>query len=301
MNKSFTLIEILVVIVVIGVLSAFILVGMSSITNSANIAKGQAFANSLRNSLLINLLAEWKLNEGTGVSTADSWGNKTGTLNGPPTWKSGTDCVNGSCLYFDGTVSKYVTTAFVFGAPNYITSEFWIKANTDGNYHWILDGAQSLANGTYGIVRNINDIQYRYSNGTISNAGANYGNFFEGFDNKWMHIVVVADYVGNTVKYYRNGIFLSPAVSMTTPVKPTTTFTNIGNYAAGQYPVIGYIDEIRIYDAVVPVSEIKQNYFIGLNKLFKNNCIGLNEFNNRLVELKFNLFLGNLHYFKILI
>jgi prepilin-type N-terminal cleavage/methylation domain-containing protein len=43
MNKSFTLIEILVVIVVIGVLSAFILVGMSSITSSANIAKSQAF------------------------------------------------------------------------------------------------------------------------------------------------------------------------------------------------------------------------------------------------------------------
>jgi len=52
MNKSFTLIEILVVIVVIGILSAFVLVGMSSITSSANIAKVQAFINSMDNAII---------------------------------------------------------------------------------------------------------------------------------------------------------------------------------------------------------------------------------------------------------
>jgi len=73
MSNSFTLIEILVVIVIIGILSAFILVGMSSITNSANIAKGKAFADSTRNSLLGNLKAEIKLDEGTGQNIGDSW------------------------------------------------------------------------------------------------------------------------------------------------------------------------------------------------------------------------------------
>jgi len=48
-EKSFTLIEILVVIVVTGILSSFVLVGMSSITNDARIAKVKAFANSVRN------------------------------------------------------------------------------------------------------------------------------------------------------------------------------------------------------------------------------------------------------------
>ena len=108
MNKSFTLIEILVVIVVIGIISSFIIVGLSSVSDKANIAKGQAFSNSLRNSLLMNLVSEWKLDEGTGSTTLDSWGSNTGTLGtstigdaAEPTWT--TDCVSGKCLSFDGT------------------------------------------------------------------------------------------------------------------------------------------------------------------------------------------------------
>ncbi|MFA6374475.1 MAG: prepilin-type N-terminal cleavage/methylation domain-containing protein, partial [Candidatus Paceibacterota bacterium] len=40
MNKSFTLIEILVVIVIIGILSAFIIVSMAGVSDKATIAKG---------------------------------------------------------------------------------------------------------------------------------------------------------------------------------------------------------------------------------------------------------------------
>jgi len=58
MKKSFTLIEILVVIVIIGILSAFIIVSMSGVSQKATIAKGQAFANSLKNALMIT----WSLN-----------------------------------------------------------------------------------------------------------------------------------------------------------------------------------------------------------------------------------------------
>lgn len=47
-QKAFTLIEILIVIVVIGILSAFILVAMSSIINSANDAKIQNDITSLQ-------------------------------------------------------------------------------------------------------------------------------------------------------------------------------------------------------------------------------------------------------------
>ena len=80
MSKSFTLIEILVVIVIIGILSAFIIVSMVGVSDKARIAKSQAFANSLRNSLLINLVSEWKLNDGSGTTASDSWSANTGTL-----------------------------------------------------------------------------------------------------------------------------------------------------------------------------------------------------------------------------
>jgi prepilin-type N-terminal cleavage/methylation domain-containing protein len=98
-EKSFTLIEILVVIVVVGILSSFILVGMSSITSDANIAKGKAFANSLKNSLLMNLVSEWKLDETSGSTSYDSWSQNNGTVTGATIT---TDCVSGKCLEFDG-------------------------------------------------------------------------------------------------------------------------------------------------------------------------------------------------------
>jgi prepilin-type N-terminal cleavage/methylation domain-containing protein len=57
-ENSFTLIEILVVIVVIGILSSFILIGINSINENARITKIKVFANSLRNSLLTDIVFE---------------------------------------------------------------------------------------------------------------------------------------------------------------------------------------------------------------------------------------------------
>ncbi|MFA6374227.1 MAG: prepilin-type N-terminal cleavage/methylation domain-containing protein, partial [Candidatus Paceibacterota bacterium] len=61
MNKSFTLIEILVVIVIVGIISAFIIISMAGISSKANIAKGQTFSNSLKNALMLNMIAQYEL------------------------------------------------------------------------------------------------------------------------------------------------------------------------------------------------------------------------------------------------
>ncbi|HNP79684.1 MAG TPA: prepilin-type N-terminal cleavage/methylation domain-containing protein, partial [Candidatus Pacearchaeota archaeon] len=118
MNKSFTLIEILVVIVVIGILSAFVLVGMNSITTSANITKGKAFLNSLDNSLLLSRKSEWNFNNLTGtigqdISNAanfvtDNWSSNHGTASGTPNLEEGSSCVTGKCLSFNGS-TDYVS------------------------------------------------------------------------------------------------------------------------------------------------------------------------------------------------
>ena len=60
-NKSFTLIELLVVIVIIGILAGVIMISTSFSIDQANITKGKVFANSLRNSLITNLVSEWNL------------------------------------------------------------------------------------------------------------------------------------------------------------------------------------------------------------------------------------------------
>jgi len=131
LKKAFTLIELLVVIAVIGILSGLIVVSMNGVTNKATIAKSQIFSNSLRNSLMANLVSEWKFDENTGISTADSWsGGNSGTLTGAtlPTWLTGNNCIRGSCVSFDG-VDDYIVMAdsSSLDIVNDFTLEFIIK------------------------------------------------------------------------------------------------------------------------------------------------------------------------------
>ena len=70
-KKAFTLIELLVVIAVIGILSGLIVVSMGGITTKANIAKLQVFSNSIKNSLMSDFVAEYRLDG----NMTDTWSN----------------------------------------------------------------------------------------------------------------------------------------------------------------------------------------------------------------------------------
>ncbi|MFA5013434.1 MAG: LamG domain-containing protein, partial [Candidatus Paceibacterota bacterium] len=52
----------------------------------------------------------------------------------------------------------------------------------------------------------------------------------------------------------------------------------------------GYIDEVRIFDAAMPTSQIEQMYFAGLSKLFAKNQITQSEYQQRLANLPANNF-----------
>jgi len=62
-KQSFTLIEILVVIVIIGILSSFIFFTINDSVEKAQITKSKMFAESIRNNLLLNLVSEWKFDD----------------------------------------------------------------------------------------------------------------------------------------------------------------------------------------------------------------------------------------------
>ncbi len=122
-HKSFTLIELLVVIVIIGVLAGVTMISTSSSINKANFAKGKAFNESTSNSLLLNLLSEWKFDNS---SAEDSWQNNNGTvLAGAPTFLSGAnegDCVFGGCVKFNGVDNINLVSSSLNDVSNWTIS-----------------------------------------------------------------------------------------------------------------------------------------------------------------------------------
>jgi prepilin-type N-terminal cleavage/methylation domain-containing protein len=302
MNKSFTLIEILIVIIVIGVLSAFILVGMSSISDKANIAKGQAFTNSLRNSLLMNLVAELKFDDGSGQIAIDSWktnnatvGSSAGVDNNDPAWTT-FGCVSGNCLLFDGSASGTFDYIYISDNDNLtfsngtadtpFTFELWLKSNYESTTIDMISKSNE-----YNLTANYNLRMYVRDSSTGAYLQTSAGSIVR--DNKWKHIV--ATYNGNAsdsgIVFYVNTARISYPEGIF-----GGTYTRMRNSANNTY--IGYLglvsstfyfDNFNIYNGVVPTSKIDQNYYIGINKLFNNSGITLEEFNQRIVELKNNL------------
>lgn len=291
MNKSFTLIEILVVIVVIGVLSAFILVGINSITSKASIAKGQAFANSMRNTLLVNLVSEWKFDNivdyntttrvigATAGNVPDSWGTNNGTAVDGPLLKEGGDCVSGKCVYFNGT-NDISLPSLTFGASNWTVSA-WVKIyDLATDYSNVFTNATDQVNFACKIDRTIyGSDPYFYSTATGSISGGTQLK-----ENVWYFLTYFRK--DNLIYVYIDGKLGGSGSASTLNVASSTYI--MGSRGAQEH-ARGTFDEVSYFNQSISSFQIQQDYFMGLNSLYKNTGITLEEFNQRLVQLKNNL------------
>jgi prepilin-type N-terminal cleavage/methylation domain-containing protein len=288
-KKAFTLIELLVVIAIIGILSGIIVVSMSGVTEKANIAKAQVFSNSLKNSLMLSLISEWKLDQILGSSapyiTLDSWsgGNTatlidtsgacsfSGTLKCPQLITS--NCPYGSCLLFDGIDDCIDTNYKILAGPR--SYFLWIKFSSITNLKngFSLTGTQEV--GAYTYIGCSNGGQgYWY-------AGNNGGNFNYMFTtNKWYYIGFTMNL--GTIDFYVNGL----QVDNKTYSSDTTATKNFRiGCVENNHNINGLIDEVRLYNAAISTSQIKEQYYIGLNKLLINKSISNEEYQNKIAKL----------------
>ena len=291
LNKlAFTLIELLVVIAVIGILSGLIVVSMNGTTQKATIAKGQIFSSSLRNSLMSNLISEWKLDEIIGTvspyTTPDSWsGGNEGTLYGTggtqvlPQLQS-SNCVSEKCFLFDGYDDNVV-----FGnAVNLKSSQGTIN-------YWLYPTDFTGGRGVFHIYEGANtDYLRNYINSSgqidlvIEDGDATYVNLVSSALplNKWTNITWVQN--GVSIKLYINGELstLTGINSGSWWTNHLSVFTTKLGLAWAYYK--GSIDEIRVYDAAISSSQIKEQYYCSLNSLFMNGGITKEEYLSRINE-----------------
>jgi len=174
---------------------------------------------------------------------------RNGTVNGSGVYATKPN--GGRCLYFDGTGDYVATPSFgLSGTVIVFAADVRCKAFT--NYQNILgDGAQSLSLGFLGVVRWINstDLAFGYADGSamIYHRATNY--FLSPYNDTWLHMIVVCDYAGKNIYYYRNGIlFLGPVAMSGTPSFPTTNrVRHIGCYSLHiQHLTDGYLANVYL-------------------------------------------------------
>ncbi|MFA5232599.1 MAG: LamG domain-containing protein [Candidatus Paceibacterota bacterium] len=291
MSKSFTLIEILVVIVIIGILSAFIIVSMAGVSDKARVAKGQAFANSLKNSLMMNLVAEYKFNA-SGVADGqpatadyvkDSWGSNNGSIGGAPLVRTGSNCLADSCLEFNGTNDNInIGTGTTITNLSEKTVIFWIKSS-DG----YANGCAWYAgywNDPYG------DMAYGYAAENkmtvyLKNTAGTTVSWYKVIElspNKWKQMGYTWN--GSTARLIDDGNFVSNTLSLGGTMGSTTS--NLIGAGNGYFK--GLIDEFRIYNKAIGSSEVKQDYYSGLNKLLAKNEMEKQEYSQKINQLASN-------------
>ena len=282
-KQAFTLIELLVVIAIIGILSGLIVVTMNGVTQKANVAKAQVFSNSLRNALMLNLVSEWKLDQVSSNQVLDSWGSNIGTLSDAegacdsthcPQLQT-TGCVYNKCLYFDGT--DYISFGDVLDiGTSDLTISVWVKPSLpfSGTKGVIGKANNGTGDGRYSIcvssdskIRGIFDSGAGLTVDSINNLATD-----------WNLLTATWDRDGD-MKLYLNGKFEnSISISAGNGQNYNTTMPFlIGSYQIDGYYFIGSIDDARIFFSVLPTSQIKEQYYAGINSLLTNKNISAKE------------------------
>jgi len=286
-QKSFTLIELLVVIVIIGILAGVIMISTSSSIDKANIAKLKVFSESIKNNLMIDLVSEWKLDEGSGTIIKDSWGNNNGTLtNG--VWNNENSCISGNCLGFN-TNTDYVTVPSdeSLRIVDNLTLEAWVNP-TD----WQENGVNIINNSIYRFYhRSGNNIHFFYRIQEAVSPCDSAWSYWTGLigyvsENSFHHVIGVME--GTYMKLYVDGVLVrengtcfngytkSPS-SMSDMIFGFTTNNNKG-----------ILDEVKVYSQAITSLRVKQNYIAGLNSLLSQGSISKENYSQRINVLAYN-------------
>src|SRR5262245_4562374 len=197
------------------------------------------------------LVAAYAFDEGAGTTSADVSGNGfTATLVSSPSWVAGQF---GSALSFNGT-SSYAATGLTTNLPNWTVSG------------WVYSPAGPTSAG-YGapIHREANyQINWNHANPAFQGAagvrvsGAWYAASFGALAaNTWYNLA--ATYDGETLKAYTNGVLVT---SNTTPSGPADADANaltIGRHAAASEFFQGSVDNVRIYNRALSLTEIQSD------------------------------------------
>ena len=296
-NKSFTLIELLVVIVIIGILAGVIMISTSSSINKANIAKLKVFDESVQNNLAVNMVSKWSFDGSTTAGSTvtindviDVWSSNNADAIGGVT-KVDNDCVSGKCIKFNGSTGDYVQIPHSINLqPESITITSWVKLSYDGTRHIVINKwtgwALEVASGgePYFRVNTSTGVKDALSSNSIK--WGEYSFLVGTFDEDKISYSGT-DIMQMPLKIYIDGVLKNGANTGNTLIAYGNQRVRISDPAYTGGEVNGFIDEMKIYDAVLSYSQIKQNYIAGLDSMLSKGIIQKEIYNQKINELAY--------------
>lgn len=237
-QTGFTIVELLIVIVVIGILATIGVIAYNGVQDRARVSRGLAFASQMKKKLHLETTGNWQMNEcsGTSVGSGDE-SNATSGVVGTAAWSTDTPTGTGCSFQLNG--STRITTQAILAA-NYYYKGAWVKFSTcSGNLNII------SSPDTGGTDAPLYAPSCRVQAGHYDGTSANYGRVTSPntlTTGKWYHIAVEFD--NGTYRLYEDG----KQVATTTghlPVTPIVAGVNIGAHRTGS-TLTGLIDDVVV-------------------------------------------------------
>jgi hypothetical protein len=209
------------------------------------------------------LIAEWRLDEGTGVTAVDTSGNgNIASLVNGPAWTAGRSAQG---LSLDG-VNDYVTVPHAPRLDAFpLSVAAWFKTTTTEGLRAVVNKYAAGSFNGYQVFFNNGDLcawllrsssNYIYDGGgcTMKATGFN--------DGQWHQVVFVADASGG--RLYVDAVQKASQPWTGPAGAPSTTQElRLGHYpgvTGGDSYLPGLLDEVRVYDRALSAAEVAQIY-----------------------------------------
>ena len=127
-QHGFTIVELLIVIVIIGILAAITIVAYNGIQDRARLVAGLSFESQLRQKYGLTVKGTWSFDECSG-STVSNTGEPANSdaITGTATWITDTPSGRGCALRFNGTTR--IETQATLGSTSYVKAA-WVRITT---------------------------------------------------------------------------------------------------------------------------------------------------------------------------
>lgn len=232
-TRGFTIVELLIVIVVIGILAAITIVAFNGVQERSRMASAQAFAAQMERKYKLTSTGLWKFNECSGTSVnSESAQPATATVSGTLAWSTDTPSGTGCAAQLDGS-TRIRTTASL--DANYYFKAAWIKLSGCGANNIASRPDAGATDAPFWAqscqLRAGHDGNY---NRVMSPQTLDTG--------KWYHVAVEFD--NGTYRLFEDG----KQVAQTTghpPVSIVSTGINLGAHGPGNY-LTGLIDDVIV-------------------------------------------------------